>query len=284
MVRILATLSVLVWASVAGAATLPLAYRVEAKALKAAVSGTSLTLELFRDAACTQLHHSAAVTIDDLDFITQLKLFKPKGGAKQPKSAELRHTLDGVPATGPLYLKVSGTGILALGDDCQLQASEGTGRAGAALVVIDANGTIVGPTSNNAVYVKNATNGRIVLANFTTAGFLEGYFSYYESNDCSGQPIINVYPPALYREATGYADGLLYVPGLPEATTTSHSHSIRATSAEDCLAKSSPSWIFTAPNLCCCPEGCSTPFTDVFAPIETMDVSRFAAPFTLDIK
>ena len=96
MQRIVLGILVLLWASPASAASVPLSYRVDAKALKAAVSGTELTFELYRDAACAQLHHSGAAAIDDLDFVSQLKLFKPKGGAKLPKSAELRHTLDGL--------------------------------------------------------------------------------------------------------------------------------------------------------------------------------------------
>lgn len=62
---------VLSFVAAASAASVPIAYRVDAKALKAAVSGTTLTFELFADAACTQLHHSATAAIDDLDFVAR---------------------------------------------------------------------------------------------------------------------------------------------------------------------------------------------------------------------
>lgn len=107
---------------IAHGADLPVSYRVDDKALKAgAVAGTTLAFELFTDAACTNLAHSASVAIEDVDVAQRLKLFTPSGGVKAPKTIDLRHTLTGVTTEGNLYLKVTGTGVTPVGGACQAQ-------------------------------------------------------------------------------------------------------------------------------------------------------------------
>jgi hypothetical protein len=108
----------------AGAADIPVTYLVDEAALKAAASGTSFTFELHNDSLCAGVVHSAAKTIDNV-VVSRLKRFKPSGGAKPPRTAEIRTTLTGVTATGRLYLEVTGTGIMPLGDACQVQAAIG---------------------------------------------------------------------------------------------------------------------------------------------------------------
>jgi hypothetical protein len=122
------------------AAELPLTYRVEEKALKAAVAGTSVTMTLHRNGSCAdapvvQVH----VDIADVTFIARLKPFTPKNDAKAPNTAELHHSLLNVIATGPFYLKVVGTGITPVGGACQLQASQARDLVPAVTSVVQRN-------------------------------------------------------------------------------------------------------------------------------------------------
>jgi hypothetical protein len=125
----------------ARAADLPVSYTVDDKLLKGAVTGTMLTFTLHTDDACaTSPVHTEVVPIDDATLTERLKLFRPKGGAMPPKTAEIRHTLMGVDAVGKLFLKVTGTGVTAVGNPCQALASLGVGIP----VVKDAAGKTVG--------------------------------------------------------------------------------------------------------------------------------------------
>jgi hypothetical protein len=58
-------------------------------------------------------------------LVEKLKLEK-KGATKPPKTAELHHTLTGITPKPVLYVKVTGTGITAVGRACQLQFSSAT--------------------------------------------------------------------------------------------------------------------------------------------------------------
>jgi len=134
-----------------------------------AVAGTPFTFQLFSDSVCTALVQSQIAPVDAVDLV-QLRLLKPRGGGSVPKAAEIRHTLIGVPAVAPLYLKVSGTGVLALGSDCQPQPITSAGSApppppAGVLVVKDANDTVVGNfigTSSGSGDVARIVAGRAV--------------------------------------------------------------------------------------------------------------------------
>jgi hypothetical protein len=103
----------------------PVSYTVDDKELKDAVSGTNLTFSLYDDSACTSQIHTEVIAIDDV-LVSRLKLFKPSGGAKPPKTAELRATLTNVGSGLNLYLVVTGTGVVAVGGTCQAQAGQGS--------------------------------------------------------------------------------------------------------------------------------------------------------------
>jgi hypothetical protein len=107
----------------ARAADLPTSYTVNDTALKAAVAGTSLTFTLYSDAGCTQQVHQQAVSIENVNLVSRLKLFTPKSAPKGPKVDEVHETLTGVSAAGNLYLTVTGTGITPVGVACQAQAA-----------------------------------------------------------------------------------------------------------------------------------------------------------------
>lgn len=127
-----AVIGALLSQSAASAADLPLVYKVQDKPLKTAVSGTELTFDLYSDSACTSLYFSQSMLIDEVDVITKLKRFVPKAGAKPPKTDEIHAVLAGVPPLAGPYLRVSGTGVVAAGDSCQLQTSGIEGPQGAA--------------------------------------------------------------------------------------------------------------------------------------------------------
>src|SRR6185436_14274091 len=106
----------------AHALDVPARYLVNELPLKiSAVSGTNLTFELFDDSACTNLVLSSTVAIDDVRVVSRLNPLTPRRGARPPKSDELLVTLTGAPASGPLYLRVSGPGVTPIGTACQVQ-------------------------------------------------------------------------------------------------------------------------------------------------------------------
>src|SRR5882672_7530895 len=105
------------------ASDLRVAYSVQDSSFKTVATGTNLTFQLYSDAACTSaVGAPAVVQVDNVDLIERLKLGRPAGGAKPPKTDRLSTVLTGV-SVGPsqLYLKVTGTGVTASGPACQLQ-------------------------------------------------------------------------------------------------------------------------------------------------------------------
>jgi hypothetical protein len=110
------------------------AYSVDATALKAATSGTALTFALYADATCATSVYTTMINIENVDLIEALKRFNPKGATKPPKTAVIHATLIGVAPGSSGYLKVTGTGITAVGGDCQAQA----GAAGSSPVIASA--------------------------------------------------------------------------------------------------------------------------------------------------
>jgi hypothetical protein len=120
---VLATLFVFA-ASAAQAVDVPVTYIVDEAALKTAATGTVLTFELHNDNLCAGVVHTQNITIDNT-LVSRLKRFKPQGGTKPPRTAELRATLTNVSAPGHFYLEVTGTGVMPLGDACQAQAAIG---------------------------------------------------------------------------------------------------------------------------------------------------------------
>lgn len=111
----------------ARAADFVVTYDVEDKPLKEAVSGTVLTFDLFEDSACTSYVAQHTLAIDDVK-VSKLKLFAPSGGVKPPKTDTIQATLTGSDFSRASYLKVTGTGITAVGGDCQPQTANSSGK------------------------------------------------------------------------------------------------------------------------------------------------------------
>ncbi len=112
-----------------GWADVRVSYNVDGKAIKGAISGTSLSFALFQDAACTVAAAMPInVNVENVSIITALKRVTPKGATKGPATDTLSTVLAASPSAATLYLKVTGTGVTAVGGDCQLQFSTGVAR------------------------------------------------------------------------------------------------------------------------------------------------------------
>ena len=109
---------------------IPVNYTVDDKVLKDAVSGTTFVFELFSDATCTMsVALDGPVAVDDL-LIERLKRFKPKGASDIPKTARIHHVLPSSTLPTTAFLKVTGTGIVPVGGDCQPQLIASAGGGG----------------------------------------------------------------------------------------------------------------------------------------------------------
>jgi hypothetical protein len=160
-------------------------YNVDEKQLKAAVTGTNLTFELYSDATCTTLVDSAVVTIDNVGVRERVKQFKPKSGAAQAKIVELHQTMLGVSATGNLFLKVTGTGVVPIGGACQAQAAAIAG-GGAGAVIKDSLNVTLGPTLDGVSFLTQI-GPDLVRINVTQTGYSYIGYIYFNAASCSGQ-------------------------------------------------------------------------------------------------
>lgn len=127
--------------SVAPAIELPVAYWIDGKQIKDATAATPVTFDLFSDPACTALIHTETVALADTRGIEKLIFKKVKEGPKPPKALRLNAVLVGVTPAATHYLTVTGTGIVPVGEDCQVQAAGIPGPAGLACWDLNENGT-----------------------------------------------------------------------------------------------------------------------------------------------
>jgi len=116
------------------------AYSVDATALKAAISGTMLTFTLYSDSGCTATVYTQTINVENTDMIESVKRVKPKGATKPPKTAVIHATLIGVPPGSAGFLKVTGTGIMSVGGDCQAQAGGAASSPVIAYAVLNQGG------------------------------------------------------------------------------------------------------------------------------------------------
>lgn len=283
MRRLASLLAVLLLAPVAvRAADVPVVYTVDTTAMKLAISGTNLTFQLYTDAACTSLTHTQVITVDNVSLLSVLKRSKPKNGVKPAKTTDIRAVLTGVAPAAPLYAKVTGTGITAVGGPCQVQASTTVGPVGKSVVLRDTNGTLLGPLDGNGnVVIADGSN--LIMGYVSPTGFLQQTFFQYTSNNCSGPPLVGALAVAGgYMHALAGVDGttLYYAPLGGTATTIASGDY-----APEIPANCNPPQVFNAPNRCCCPSPtCTSTFTNTVAPPLTMDVSSFVPPFTASLE
>src|SRR5438094_10234457 len=105
-----AVLAVVLVPLIAWASDLRVTYNVQDASFKSVATGTNLTFQLYSDTACTSAFGAPAVVqVDNLDLIERLKLGRPAGSAKPPKTDRLSTVLTGV-TVGPSPLYPQGTG------------------------------------------------------------------------------------------------------------------------------------------------------------------------------
>ena len=77
--RLLTLVTLLCLFPLAHAADVPVRYTVDAKALKAAVSGTSLTFSLFTDPACSSSLFTTNVNIENVKIVSAAQALQGLG-------------------------------------------------------------------------------------------------------------------------------------------------------------------------------------------------------------
>lgn len=269
----------------ASAADLPVRYTVDEKQLKNAISGTNLTFELYSDAACTTMVDSAVVTIDNVGVRERVKQFKPKSGAAQAKIVELHQTMLGVTASGNLFLKVTGTGVVPVGGACQAQAAAVASVAGGGTVIRDSLNTVLGPSLDGVSFLSQV-GPDLVRLTVTENGYSYYGYVYYGAPSCGGQAY--AYPsPGLFRYSYAMnATQFFVVPStpptnLPWGSILDINQSIY-NGQSDCdgnygLGNST----FVAPHACCC-DACSGG-PGLLSPGTVATLPAATPPLTLDL-
>lgn len=274
--------ALLVLPSLARAADLSVEYTAREKDLKAAIAGTPLTFALYSDAACTTLVQSTIVAVENVELITKLKQFTPKNDTKLPNTVELHTVLGGVTPGGPRYLTVTGTGVVAVGSACQVQAAAGLGNGpGANLLVKDSNGATfglydAGPSGNTI----RSVGGRQAFVVAQLPGIAQGAFDFlFTSANCTGTALTYVDAYSLVTNATLVGTTLYTFPATGASTTYNsrlHREAL-VTSQTECnlYFGGAP---FVAPDGCCIPES----FTLPLGPALSDDVSAFVPPLHIE--
>jgi hypothetical protein len=132
----------------------PVRYRVDQKVFKKQVAAaTPLAFELHDDAACQNAAlHTESKAAGDASLSFEFPVTKGvKGGPKPVKQTEIRTVLGDTGLSGPLFLAVTGDGIVPVGGACQPQVAA-AGEPGppgppgddafALFAVVDADGTL----------------------------------------------------------------------------------------------------------------------------------------------
>jgi hypothetical protein len=156
------------------------------------------------------------------------------------------------------------------------------------LVVKDANGVLIGPLVSDSAVALAGPDGPVAVS-IGTGRFKEYAAFDYESNDCSGIPLLAVpnegeYYPLLDESVQILNRKVLLRPQdgplLDRRSTDS-----RPRTAEQCAALS-VNWFFIPPDRCCCPTpNCQGVFTGRFAPARgEIDISGFVPPFHVELR
>jgi hypothetical protein len=108
------------------------AYTVEEKTFKRfARSDDVLVFELFSNSNCTSLLHSEVLFAgDEVLVVDSVKRLRVRGSTRPPRMAVLRTNLDVVSPFAPVYLRVTGSAVVGLGGDCQIQMGAVMGSPG----------------------------------------------------------------------------------------------------------------------------------------------------------
>ena len=286
----LALFAVAAAARATSAADVPVSYLVEEKPLRGAQAGDSLLFELHTNASCTALAHTEVVPIESVELLSRLKLLTPKGGAKRPKTVELRHVLTGVTPAAQLYARVVGAAIVPAGAECQAQASGVPGPPGPhgeGTVLKDANGAVVGPfvfdgaSTSGHVYLATPDGPLVAFANTASVGGSDMYDFVFPTTDCGGPRYSHAEPTNLGREVRAKVGNELYYYPRAGSPMTVNSYEFGPRTAPQCNAP----YAFVAPDRCCCPSpGCLTPYNFDTAPPASISMGAFVPPFHVELQ
>ena len=107
----------------AGWAATNVSYTVDLKTWKKnVVATTQLNFSLYSDETCTTLLASEPLLAGDTMITYELPKLKPvKQGPRPAKATVIRTVLSASGLAGPLFLEVTGTGIVPVGTSCQVQ-------------------------------------------------------------------------------------------------------------------------------------------------------------------
>lgn len=269
----------------ARAADVPVTYTVDTTALKAAISGTNLTFNLFTDAACTATAHTQVLTIDNTTLQSVLKRSKPKNGVKPPKTTDIRATLTGVGPAAPLYLTVTGTGVTAVGGACQVQAAAIAGTGGGA-VVKDGLGNVMGPSLDGASFLV-PVGPDLVRLPVAPSGYVYSGYLYYGGSSCTGQ-VYSYVQPGLYKVGVAVDTTQFYVTptsglsNLPWAAILQIDQNVFNSQGDCDSGYGVGNATFVAPHACCCDTVCAGG-PGLLAPGTLQILPTFTPPFSLDV-
>lgn len=183
------------------AVEVPVSYLVDSRTLKrTTVLGDSLTFALYSDDACTVMVHNEAIEAGSPDLLIEKVLFEKvkKQRPKPPNAARLQTTLFPPETEEQFFLKVTGNGIVPVGDECQPlgphPASNGDSTTNG-LAVYDTNdkkvGDVVSIMDGVTPTVVFDIDGHLFALEIKTNDFRTNVnFIWFESDNCSGQPFM----------------------------------------------------------------------------------------------
>ena len=179
-------------------AELPVTYVVEMEGFHKHVRPSSLlSFELFGDAECTARLHTEELTAGGLELLAESRdpRLSPGGTGASALVLRLLASLDSPITGGALFLRVSGEGLVARGEECQAQAPTGPIDS-SGVPVLDASGASLGETTGFAAGAVGTLVNPALGAAFSLDASSGGVFSIFgdvlfEEPDCHGAAYTN---------------------------------------------------------------------------------------------
>jgi len=275
---------------------LSVSYLVDSETLKKnTVLGDPLTFELYSDDGCSTMIYDEAIEAGSPDLliekVTSEKLKKQK--PKPPNAARLQTTLFPAEIIDQFFLRVTGNGIVPVGDECQPlfpHPVQAVGSSSSGIILRDANDAYIGRPISSTHYAREI-GGRAREFGIENRVFEQNSLLLkYESDDCTGPPLINEETDRLYG-STVIRDGtLFYRPLIGEGTQIElfsqlhQKNNLDNVTACNNLCSGNPgctSVFFTSPLSCCLQFAAGK--MEALAPAETLDLTQFQEPFHVEV-